>query len=149
MAKENAQTEKLFLDPVFKDTKPLDEKGLDLTGGNEDSFASRCIAAQSFADYLTDADTDTENSTLPSSRRWVWYCKLPHCPGYYSAWTCKTNFLFHLYETPAHLNDAAIKTRAGRRSLANNWKEEKAFDLSEPKKQSPRNEETENGITRN
>ena len=50
----------------------------------------------SFEDYLTDADTDTENSSLSSDRRWVWYCKLRSCPDYYSAWTCITKFLLDL-----------------------------------------------------
>lgn len=109
------------------------------------SFVLSCINSQSF-DYLGDSDTDTENSSLPSTRRWVWYCKHRACPGYYSAWCCKTNFLLHLYETPVHREDATTTTRNGRRQLAKAWREETAFDLSEPKKRPPeegRREKTE------
>lgn len=107
-------------------------------GDNSSSFVYDSIAAQSFGDYLADTDTDTENSNLPSCRRWVWYCKLRACPKYYTAWSCKTNFLLHLYETPVHREDAATRTREGRRQLARTWREETAYDLSEPKKQPPK-----------
>jgi len=104
---------------------------------DEQIFVSRSIEAQSFADYLTETDTDTENASLPHSRRWVWYCKSRYCPKYHSVWTCKTNFLLHLYETPIHREDPSTKTCEGRRLLARSWKEETAYDLSEPKKQPP------------
>ncbi|KAE8340223.1 hypothetical protein BDV24DRAFT_134435 [Aspergillus arachidicola] len=121
---------------AMRTTRTLEEMGVDLDD-NTESFLSRSIAAQSFADYLTDSDTDTENSTLPPSRRWVWYCKLPGCPKYYAAWTCKTNFLLHLYETPMHREDDNTKTRESRRTLARNWRAETAYDLSEPKETPP------------
>ncbi len=38
-----------------------------------------------FDNYLTNADTDTENLALPSTRRLVLYCKLCICPKYYAA----------------------------------------------------------------
>lgn len=101
--------------------------------GGQNSFLFDCINSASFGDYLGDSDTDTENSRLPPSRRWVWYCKHRACPGYYSAWSCKTNFLLHLYEEPVHRNDVATTTRNGRRQLAKAWRVETAFDLSEPR----------------
>lgn len=121
---------------AMRTTRTLEEMGIDLND-NTESFVSRCIAAQSFADYLTESDTDTENSTLPPTRRWVWYCQLPGCPKYYSAWTCKTNFLCHLYETPIHCEDDNTKTRESWRTLAKSWRKETAFDLSEPKESPP------------
>jgi hypothetical protein len=138
----NANNDALFNSTVLKDTKTLEEMGLDLDN-DQGSFVSRSIAAQSFGDYLTDADTDAENSVLPPTRRWVWYCKLRNCPGYNSAWACKTNFLRHLYETPVHLADSSTKTRDGRRQLARNWREETAYDLSESKRIPPQAGETE------
>jgi hypothetical protein len=132
---------------LCRNTKTLEEIGLDVTG-DETNFVSRSLAAQSFSSYLTDSDTDTENSVLPPNRRWVWYCKLRNCPGYYSAWSCKTNFLLHLYETPVHREDASTKTREGRRRLARSWREETAYNLSEPKKMPPQDGETE-GMGRN
>jgi hypothetical protein len=101
------------------------------------NFVSECISAQSFADYLADADTDTDNDILPHTRRWAWYCKKPECPGYYSAWLSKTNFLLHLYESTVHREDSATQTLEGRRQLATKWREETAFDMSEPKKVPP------------
>ncbi|PLB47850.1 hypothetical protein P170DRAFT_447718 [Aspergillus steynii IBT 23096] len=129
---------------AMKTTSTLEEMGIDSNNITE-SFISRCIAAQSFADYLTESDTDIENSTLPPSRRWLWYCKLPDCPKYYSAWTCKTNFLLHLYETPIHREDGNTKTREDRRTLARSWREETAYDLSEPKKSPPQHDDYQNG----
>jgi hypothetical protein len=108
------------------------------TNNGQNNFLLDCINSGSF-DYLGDSDTDTENSRLPPTRRWVWYCKHRACPGYYSAWASKTNFLLHLYEAPVHRNDVATTTRDGRRQLAKAWREETAFDLSEPK-QRPREE---------
>ena len=106
-------------------------------GDDEINFVSASIASQSFGEYLGDTDTDTENSNLAPSRRYVWYCKLCTCPGYYAAWSCKSNFLLHLYETPVHREDPSTNTREGRRQLGRSWKEETAYDLSEPKKKSP------------
>lgn len=103
-------------------------------------FLAESMAASAFEEYLADADTDTENSTLPPTRRWVWYCKLKTCPKYYAAWSCKTNFLLHLFETPVHREDSSTTTREGRRQLALAWREETAYDLSEPKKQPPVND---------
>lgn len=113
------------------------EDAYDSKNDGENNFVSDCIASQSFGDYLGDTDTDTENSNLPPTRRWVWYCKHRSCPDYYSAWSCKTNFLLHLYETPIHREDATTSTRKGRRQLAKAWREETTFDLSEPKKRPP------------
>ncbi|KAI0502794.1 hypothetical protein F5B22DRAFT_45881 [Xylaria bambusicola] len=113
------------------------ESANDTKNDGENNFVFDCITSQSFGDYLGDTDTDIENSNLPPTRRWVWYCKLRACPDYYSAWSCKTNFLLHLYETPVHREDATTSTRKGRRQLAKAWREETAFDLSEPKKTPP------------
>jgi hypothetical protein len=101
------------------------------------NFFLDAIESQSFADYLEDDDTDAENETLPPSRRWAWCCRLPHCPGYNSAWSCKTNFLLHLYETPVHREQSATQTGKSRRRLARAWRAETAFDLSEPKRIPP------------
>ncbi|KAL9123988.1 MAG: hypothetical protein Q9217_006637 [Psora testacea] len=95
------------------------------------------IAAQEFSEYLADTDTDEENSGLAPSRRYVWYCKLRTCSKYYTAWSCKTNFLLYLYETPVHRDDPTTSTREGRRQLSRSWREETAYDLSEPKKEPP------------
>jgi hypothetical protein len=40
-----------------------------------------------------------------------------------------------LYETPAHQNDAATRTREGRRQLAESWREKKDYGLTEPVKE--------------
>ncbi|KAH7118412.1 hypothetical protein EDB81DRAFT_817269 [Dactylonectria macrodidyma] len=101
------------------------------------TFLEDGISSQSSGDYIADTDTDTDNSSLPSHRRWVWYCKLRACPDYYSAWSCKTNFLLHLFDTQVHREDPATRTRQGRRKLAEAWREETAYDLSEPKKRPP------------
>jgi len=114
---------------------PLED--IDGNGDNESHFVFNSIASQSFGDYLADTDTDTDNSSLQSTHRWVWYCKLRTCPKYYTAWSCKSNFLLHLYETPLHSEDASTRTREGRRQLARSWREETAYDLSEPKKRPP------------
>jgi hypothetical protein len=42
-----------------------------------------------------------------------------------------------LYETSLHREDAITRTREGRRKLARSWREERAYDFSEPKKRSP------------
>lgn len=91
------------------------------------------VAAQEFSEYIADTDTDGENSGLAPSRRYVWYCKLRTCSKYYTAWSCKSNFLLHLYETPVHRDDPNTKTREGRRQLSRSWREETAYDLSERK----------------
>ncbi|KAI0438936.1 hypothetical protein F4803DRAFT_533180 [Xylaria telfairii] len=104
---------------------------------NGRNFLADCLASQSFGNYLGDTDTDTENASLPPHRRWVWYCKHRACPKYYSAWASKTNWLLHLYETPEHREDSTTTTREGRLELAKAWREETAFDLSEPKKLPP------------
>lgn len=132
---------------AMRTTRTLEEMSIDLKDDTE-NFVSRCIAAQSFAEYLTDSDTDTENSTLPPTRRWVWYCKLPSCPKYYSAWTCKTNFLLHLYDTPMHREDDNTKSRESRRTLARSWRKETAYDLSEPKESPPQHKNYQVGNTR-
>lgn len=110
---------------------------------HQNSFLFDGINSHSFSDYLRDSDTDTENSSLPPTRRWVWYCKHRTCPGYYSAWLRKTNFLLHLYETPVHREDATTTTQDGRRQLAKAWREETAYDLSEPKKRPPKEDNGE------
>ena len=113
----------------------------DLINSNDEPDIVRDgVAAQEFNEYLTDNDTDRENSGLAPSRRYVWYCKLRTCSKYYAAWSCKSNFLLHLFETPAHRNDPRTKTREGRRQLSRNWREETAYDLSEPKKEPPQQE---------
>lgn len=109
----------------------------DSKNNNEDSFVTSCIGAQSFAENLCDSDTDADNSTLPQGRRWAWYCKLPSCPKYFRAWVLKSNFMLHLDETPAHQNDPATRTREGRRRLAESWREETDYGLTEPVKKPP------------
>ncbi|KAK3947025.1 hypothetical protein QBC32DRAFT_355780 [Pseudoneurospora amorphoporcata] len=54
---------------------------------NKYNFVYDCITSQTFGDYLGDI------ASLPPTRRWVWYCKHRACPDYYSAWSCRTNFL--------------------------------------------------------
>lgn len=93
------------------------------------------VAAQSFSEYLADTDIDEENSGLAPSRCFVWYCKLRTCSKYYIAWSCKPNFLLHLYETPVHREDPTTSTLEGRRQLSKRWREETAYYLSEPKKE--------------
>lgn len=103
---------------------------------NSTSLAEHLTAAE-FWDYLTASDTDTDNATAPPQRRWIWYCKEPQCVAYYCAWSLKTNFLLHLFETPCHRQDERTQTREGRRLLALAWREESAWDMSEPKKSPP------------
>ena len=103
----------------------------------EKDFVRGSMRSRSFENYFGDTDTDTENSSLPHTRRWVWYCKNPACPKYYAAWTCKSNFILHLYETPIHREDVTTHARDSRRQLVRASREETAFDLSEPKKRPP------------
>ena len=90
------------------------------------NFVRDSVAAQSFSEYLADTDTDEDNSDLAPSRRYVWYCKLRTCPKYYTAWSCKTKFLLHLYETLVHRDDPTTSTRDRRRQLSRSWREETA-----------------------
>ncbi|KAJ4361372.1 hypothetical protein N0V85_009413, partial [Neurospora sp. IMI 360204] len=128
---------------IENELAPQIESANNVKNDNKYNFVYDCITSQTFGDYLGDTDTDTENSSLPPTRRWVWYCKHRACPDYYSAWSCKTNFLLHLYETPVHREDTTTTTREGRRQLAKAWREETAFDLSEPKKRPPEEEDRE------
>ncbi|KAF1815407.1 hypothetical protein P152DRAFT_455112 [Eremomyces bilateralis CBS 781.70] len=107
----------------------------DGNGENEGNFVGACISDQDFGECLVDTDTDTDNSTLPLTRRWAWYCKPKSCPDYFAAWSCKSNFLPHLYETPIHREDATSRTREGHRNFAKTWREETAYNLSELKNQ--------------
>ena len=68
--------------------------------------------------YLTNSDTDTDNTNLRSARRWAWYYKEPVCPKYWSDRSCKSNFRLHFYETALHRADVLTHTRVGRRELA-------------------------------
>ncbi|EAS35725.3 uncharacterized protein CIMG_01079 [Coccidioides immitis RS] len=45
--------------------------------------------------------------------------------------------MLHLYETPAHQNDPVTRTREGRRRLAESWREETDYGLTEPVKRPP------------
>jgi hypothetical protein len=71
-------------------------------------------------DYLTNSYTDADNADLGSTRRGVWYFKDSACPKYWNAWSCKSNFWLHLYETAVHYGYA----RVGRRELAREWRVE-------------------------
>ena len=102
-----------------------------LFGRPEEYWIAQSIAVDEFSDYLQDSDTDKENSTLPPSRRWIWVCRLQECPENGSRWTCKTNFLLHLYETPVHRADEKTRTGNGRREISRNWREERAWDFSD------------------
>ena len=95
------------------------------------NFVRDSVAAQLFSEYLANTDTDEDNSGLAPSRRYVWYCKLRTCPKYYTAWSCKTNFLLHLHETPVHRHDPTTSTRKGRRQFSRSWREEAAYKLGE------------------
>lgn len=88
-------------------------------------------------DYLTSSDTDADNADLCSTRRWVWYCKDPACPRYWGAWTCKSNFWLHLYETSVHRADLRTHTRVGRRELARAWRVETDWEMNERKLPKP------------
>jgi hypothetical protein len=88
-------------------------------------------------DYLTNSDTDADNADLCSARRWTWYCKDPACPKYWSAWSCKSNFWLHLYETAVHRADVRTHTRVGRRELAKEWRVETGWEMKEPKQPKP------------
>lgn len=88
-------------------------------------------------DYMTNSDTDTDNADLSRTRRWAWYCKDPVCPKYWSAWSCKSNFWLHLYETDVHRADVRTHTRVGRRELAKEWRVETDWEMKEPKQPKP------------
>jgi hypothetical protein len=60
--------------------------------------------------YLTNSDTETDNSNLCSARRWAWYYKEPACPKYWSDWSCKSAVV--------HRADLRTHTRVVRRELA-------------------------------
>jgi hypothetical protein len=94
-------------------------------------------------DYLTNSDTDTDNADLGSARRWAWYCKDPECPKYWSAWSSKSNFWLHLYETAVHRADVRTHTRVGRRELARAWRVETDWEMKEQKQ--PKPAPTQNG----
>ncbi len=88
-------------------------------------------------DYLTNSDTDAENADLCGARRWAWYCKDPACPKYWIAWSCKSNFWLHLYETAVHRADVRTHTRVGRRELAREWRVQTDWEMKEPKQPKP------------
>ena len=88
-------------------------------------------------DYLTNSDTDADNVDLCSSRRWAWYCKDPACHKCWSAWSCKSNFWLHRYETAVHRADVRTHTRVGRRELAREWRVETDWEVKEPKQPKP------------
>ncbi|KAM5457362.1 hypothetical protein MaudCBS49596_000557 [Microsporum audouinii] len=117
----------------------VDERRSGGDNNEKHSFLASCTQAQLAAEYTCgpDSDTEAENSTLPHDRRWAWYCKLPSCPRYYRAWVLKSNFMLHLYETPAHQDDPATRTREGRRRLAKRWREETDYGMTEPMKRPP------------
>ena len=68
----------------------------------------------------------------------------PACPKYWSAWSCKSNFWLHLYETAVHRADVRTNTRVGRRELAKEWRVETDWEMKEPKQPKPAPEQ--NGI---
>lgn len=108
-------------------TEPLDFTSIDNV--TTDSFKT--------FDYMTSSDTDTDNAALRGDRRWAWYCKDPACPKYWNAWSCKSNFWLHLYETDVHRADERTHTRAKRRELARNWRVETDWQMKEPKQPKP------------
>jgi len=71
---------------------------------------------------LPDEQRHRRGHDLCSARRWAWYCKDPACPKCWSAWSCKSNFWLHLYETAVHYADIRTYTRVGRRDLAREWR---------------------------
>jgi hypothetical protein len=73
-------------------------------------------------DYLTNSNTDADNADLGGARWWAWYCKDPACPKYWSAWSVKSNFWLHLYETAVHRADVRTHTRVRRQELARAWR---------------------------
>lgn len=122
---------------TMRSDRPTENRSAESTSEAEerasDDFVARSIAAQEFGEYMTESDTDTENATAPHGRRWVWLCKSPQCSKNGAAWTCKTNWLLHLYETPAHREDQRTRTREGRRALSRSWRAERAYDFSDMK----------------
>ncbi len=107
-------------------------------------FIDTSTTASTPFDYATSSDTDADNATLPSARRWAWYCKEPACPGYWSSWSCKSIFWLHLHETSVHKEDAPrTHTRVGRRELAREWRVETDWEMKEPKQ--PRSAPRHNG----
>lgn len=135
LLKEKNNTSATVLGTSMEDSLAQEISGAESKATNK--FILDAIESQYFADYLEDGDTDSENEILPSTRRWTWYCRLPGCPDYYSAWACKTNFLLHLYETPVHREHSATQTGKGRRRLGRAWRQDTAYDLSEPKRLLP------------
>ncbi|TRX96528.1 hypothetical protein FHL15_002800 [Xylaria flabelliformis] len=97
-------------------------------------------------DYLTSSDTDADNADLFPTHRWAWYCKDPTCPQYWSAWSCKSNFWLHLFETEVHRADLRTHTRVGRRNLAREWRVKTDWEMTEPKQPKPTSHGT-NGTT--
>ncbi|KAI7971756.1 hypothetical protein EIK77_000910 [Talaromyces pinophilus] len=141
MATRNSSDIPDNIDDAMLETRPLEELEVELDT-DPSTFVSRSVQAQDFsAYYVTDTDTDTENSVLPRHRRWVWYCKLRSCPKYYSAWTCKSNFLIHIYESTEHREDDGNISREGRRQFVKSCREETAYDLSEPKTTPPQDDD--------
>ncbi len=93
-------------------------------------------------DYLTTSDTDADNAALCCAHRWAWYCKNPACPKYWSAWSCKSNFWLHLYETAVHRADIRTHTQVGRRKLVREWRVETDWEMKEPKQSKPAREQS-------
>lgn len=116
-----------------------------VSGNGELDFVRDSVAAHSFSEYLADTDTDEENSGFATCRCYVWYCKLRTCTKYYTAWSRKSNFLLHLYETVVHRDDPNTKKSEGRRQLSRSRREETAYDLSEPKKEPPQRHDNDTG----
>jgi len=49
------------------------------------------------------------------------------------AWSCKSSFWLHLYETAAHRGNIRTHTRVGRRKLAREWRVKRNWEMKEPK----------------
>jgi hypothetical protein len=114
-------------------------EGMDSNGDDESHFGFNGIASQSFGDCLAKTITDTENSTLPSTRRWVWNCKPSHMLKVPVRLVLQKQFLASLvlYKTLLHRKDASTRTQGGERQLEGSWGEGSASDLSEPKERPP------------
>src|SRR5437016_8881210 len=61
----------------------------------------------------------------------------PRVLKYWSAWSCKSNFWLHLYETAVHRADVWTHTWVGRRELAREWRVETDWEMKELKQPKP------------
>jgi hypothetical protein len=69
-------------------------------------------------DYLMDSGTNADNADLRKAVSGHGTARTPRVLSIVSAWSYKSNFWLHLYETAVYRADVRTHIRVGRRELA-------------------------------